>query len=90
MNKADLINQIAKDTKVSKVTAAKMIDSLTSNITKSLKKGQRVTFVGFGTFGVYKRKARTGRNPQTGAPIKIAARKVVRFRPGKDLEQKVR
>ena len=90
MNKADLINQIAKENKVPKTTAASMIDSLLSNVSKALKKGERVTFVGFGTFSVAKRKARTGRNPQTGAPIKIAARKVVKFKAGKELEKKVK
>jgi DNA-binding protein HU-beta len=90
MNKADLIEKIAKDSKCSKVAAAKMIDSMTTNVTKSLKKGERVTLVGFGTFSVSKRKARTGRNPQTGEPIKIAARKVVRFKSGKELEKKVK
>lgn len=90
MNKADLIEKIAKEGKCSKVAASKMIDSLTSNVTKSLKKGERVTLVGFGTFSVTKRKARIGRNPQTGEPIKISARKVVRFKAGKELEKKVR
>jgi DNA-binding protein HU-beta len=90
VNKADLIDQIAKDAKTSKVAASKMIDSLIGNVTKSLRKGERVTLVGFGTFSVTRRKARTGRNPQTGAPIKIAARKVVRFKAGKDLETKVK
>jgi len=90
MNKAELINQIAKDTKVSKVTAAQMVDSLVKNVSKSLKKGDKVTLVGFGTFATSKRKARTGRNPQTGATIKIAARRVVRFKAGKELATKVR
>ena len=90
MNKADLINQIAKENKVPKTTAASMIDSLIRNVSKALKKGERVTFVGFGTFSVTKRKARTGRNPQTGAPIKFAARKVVKFKAGKELEKKVK
>jgi len=90
MNKADLIEKIAKEGKCSKVAASKMIDSLTSNVTKSLKKGERVTLVGFGTFSISKRKARIGRNPQTGEPIKISARKVVRFKAGKELEKKVR
>ena len=90
MNKADLIERIAKDTKVSKVAATSMIDSLLGNVSKALRKGERVTFVGFGTFSVNRRKARTGRNPQTGAPIKIPARKVVRFKAGKDLEKRVR
>ena len=90
MNKAQLIEHIAKDVKIPKTTAAKMIDSLLSNTTKALKKGERVTFVGFGTFSTTKRKARMGRNPQTGAPLKIAARKVVRFKSGKDLEKKIK
>ena len=90
MNKADLIATIAKEGKCSKVAASKMIDSMTSNITKALKKNQRVTLVGFGTFSVTKRKARMGRNPQTGEPIKISARKVVRFKAGKELEKKIK
>lgn len=90
MNKAELINQIAKDTKVSKTVAAQMVDSMVENVSKALKKGDRVTLVGFGTFATSKRKARTGRNPQTGATIKIAARKVVRFKAGKELAAKVK
>jgi DNA-binding protein HU-beta len=90
MNKADLIEKIAKDSKCSKVAAGKMIDSMTTNVTRSLKKGERVTLVGFGTFSVSKRKARTGRNPQTGEPIRISARKVVRFKAGKELEKRVK
>jgi DNA-binding protein HU-beta len=86
MNKADLIEKIAKESKCSKVAASKMIDSLTSNVTKSLKKGERVTLVGFGTFSVSKRKARIGRNPQTGETIKIKAKKAVRFKAGKALD----
>lgn len=90
MNKADLIEQIAKDSKTSKVAAGRMIESLVNHVSKSLKRGERVTLVGFGTFSVSRRKARTGRNPQTGAPIKIPARKVARFKAGKDLEAKIR
>ena len=90
MNKAELISQIAKETKVSKVTAAQMVDSLVENVSKTLKKGDKVTLVGFGTFATSKRKARTGRNPQTGASIKISARRVVRFKAGKELATKVR
>ena len=86
MNKADLIEKIAKESKCSKVAASKMIDSLTTNVTKSLKKGERVTLVGFGTFSVSKRKARTGRNPRTGEEISIRAKKSVRFKVGKQLE----
>ena len=90
MNKADLIEKIAKESKCSKVAASKMIDSMTTNITKSLKRNERVTLVGFGTFSVSKRKARMGRNPQTGEPIKISARKVVRFKSGKELDKKIK
>jgi DNA-binding protein HU-beta len=68
----------------------KVIDALVDEITRTLKRGDRVALVGFGTFGVSKRKARTGRNPQTGAPIKIAARRVPRFTPGTDLKSAVR
>jgi DNA-binding protein HU-beta len=85
MNKADLINVIAKDAKISKADAGKALDSLTKRITQSLKKGENVTLVGFGTFSVTKRKARTGRNPQTGETIKIKAKKVPKFKAGKEL-----
>ena len=85
MNKADLINAIAKDAKISKADAGKALDSLTKRITQSLKKGENVTLVGFGTFSVTKRKARTGRNPQTGETIKIKAKKVPKFKAGKEL-----
>jgi len=89
MNKADLIEAIAKDVDLSKADAGKALDSLTKRITQSLKKGENVTLVGFGTFSVTKRKARTGRNPQTGETIKIKAKKVAKFKPGKDLTQAV-
>jgi DNA-binding protein HU-beta len=85
MNKADLIEKIAKDVRISKTTAGKTLDSLVDGVTKSLKKGERVALVGFGTFSVSKRKARVGRNPQTGETIQIKARRVARFRPGKEL-----
>ena len=87
MNKATLIAQIAKDAGITKTAAAAAMDSMTGGITKALKKNQRVTLVGFGTFGVTKRRARTGRNPQTGETIKIKAKKVVRFKAGKQLEK---
>ncbi|TDI28109.1 MAG: HU family DNA-binding protein [Acidobacteria bacterium] len=89
MNKADLIEAIAKDVDLSKADAGKALDSLTKRITQSLKKGENVTLVGFGTFSVTKRKARTGRNPQTGETIKIKAKKVAKFKPGKDLMKAV-
>ena len=90
MNKGDLIEYVAKDVKITKVQAAKTIDSLVEHITKTLKKGERTSLVGFGTFSLSRRKARTGRNPQTGAPIKIPAKRVVKFIPGKVLKAAIR
>ena len=90
MNKADLIDKIAKDARISKTASAKALDSFVDGVTRSLKKGDRVALVGFGTFTVSKRKARVGRNPQTGEQIEIKARKVARFRPGKELSTAVR
>ncbi|MFQ5766513.1 MAG: HU family DNA-binding protein [Acidobacteriota bacterium] len=89
MNKADLIEAIAKDAKVTKADAGRALDSMTTRITQSLRKGENVTLVGFGTFSVTKRKARTGRNPQTGETIKIKAKKVPKFKAGKDLLKSV-
>ena len=86
MNKGDLIEYVAKDVKITKVQAAKAIDSLVEHVTKSLKKGERSSLVGFGTFSLSRRKARVGRNPQTGAPIKIPAKRVVKFTSGKVLK----
>ncbi len=86
MNKAALIAKIADDACISRSSAATAMNSLIEGITWSLKKGQRVTLVGFGTFGVSKRKARTGRNPQTGETIKIKAKKAVKFKAGKQLD----
>ena len=89
MNKADLIDKIAKDARISKTASAKALESFVEGVTRSLKKGDRVALVGFGTFTVSKRKARVGRNPQTGEQIEIKARKVARFRPGKELSTAV-
>ena len=86
MNKATLIDKIATDAEITKSDAASAVDSLIDGVTTTLKKGQRVTLVGFGTWSVTKRKARTGRNPQTGASIKIKAKTSVRFKPGKTLD----
>jgi DNA-binding protein HU-beta len=86
MNKADLIAKISKDSGITKEKANLAIDSLVDGVTKGLKKGARVTLVGFGTFYSTKRKARVGRNPQTGEAIQIKAKKVARFKPGKELE----
>lgn len=90
MTKQDLIAKIAKDTGTSKTTAAAALGSLLDGITKALKKRDTVSFVGFGTFSTSQRKARTGRNPQTGAAIKIKAAKVPRFKAGKALKNAVR
>ena len=86
MNKATLIDKISKDASITKHAAATALDSLTGGITMALKRNQRVTLVGFGTWGVSKRKARIGRNPQTGEAIKIKAKKAVRFKAGKQLD----
>ena len=81
--------QVAKDTKLSKSEAEKALNSIVSNVQKTLKKGDSVSLVGFGTWSVAKRNARTGRNPQTGAPIKIPAKNVPKFSPGKGLRDSV-
>jgi DNA-binding protein HU-beta len=90
MNKQDVVSKIAKDAGITKTTAAAAVDSLIDSITRSLKKGDAVSFVGFGTFKISNRKARTARNPQTGDAIKIPKRRVPRFSAGKALKQAVR
>jgi DNA-binding protein HU-beta len=89
MNKGDLIKELAKVAGTKKDAAA-AINSILRAITKALKKGDKVTLIGFGTFSVTKRAARKGRNPQTGKEIKIAARKVPKFTPGKGLKAAVK
>lgn len=89
MNKGDLIDAMAGAAKISKVQAGHALEALVGGITSSLKRGGRVTLVGFGTFSTSNRKARTGRNPQTGAPLKIAARRVVKFAAGSQLKRTV-
>ncbi len=90
MTKAELVEKAAKDAQVSKVAAAAALNSFIEGVTKALKKKNgKVTLVGFGTFSKVRRMARKGRNPQTGAPIKIKARNVVKFRPGKKLKAAV-
>lgn len=89
MNKADLIDRIAGSAGITKTQAGAALDAFVSNVTGSLKKGERVTLVGFGTFATSQRKARNGRNPQTGKPIKIAARRVARFTAGAELKKAV-
>ena len=86
MNKGELIEKIAKDAKVTKSQAGDALDSFLNAVTGTLAKGGKVTLVGFGTFSVSKRAARKGRNPQTGAPLTIAAAKTPKFRAGKALK----
>ena len=90
MNKAELTARVARDTRMTKVRAARVIDSLLEHVMKTLKRGERASLVGFGTFTVTRRRARTGRNPQTGTPIQIPARRVVRFTAGKTLKAEIR
>ena len=89
MNKAELIAKIADDAGITKTQANHTVDSFVDAVTKTLKKGDKVTLVGFGTFSVAKRAARNGRNPQTGAVIKIKAKKVAKFKAGKELSSKI-
>ncbi len=89
MNKGDLIDKIAAEAGITKSQAGTAVDSFINSVTATLKKGGKVTLVGFGSFGVSQRKARTGRNPQTGAEIKIAARKVAKFTAGAELKKAV-
>ena len=89
MNKAELIAKIADDAGITKTQANATIDSFVEAVTKTLKSGNKVTLVGFGTFSVTKRAARNGRNPQTGAVIKIKAKKVAKFKAGKELSAKI-
>jgi DNA-binding protein HU-beta len=89
MNKAELIDQIAKDSGITKTQANDALDAFTNGVVTTLKKGDTVTMVGFGTFSVSQRAARNGRNPQTGATIKIKAAKVPKFKAGKDFKDKI-
>ena len=89
MNRQELISKIAGDTGISKTGAAAALESVLEGIAKSLKKGQSITLVGFGTFKTSIRKARTGRNPQTGAAVKIPKRRVARFSAGKGLKDEL-
>ena len=90
MTKAELIEKIAKDVKLTKAAADKAINSFIDGVKKALKKGDRVALIGFGTFAISQRKARKGRNPQTGKEIKIAARKVPVFKAGAALKKAVK
>jgi DNA-binding protein HU-beta len=86
MNKTELIDHVAKAADISKAASSRAVEGMISGIRSSLKKGTMVTLVGFGTFYVGKRAARSGRNPRTGAAIKIKAAKVPKFRAGKALK----
>ncbi|MGV8001117.1 MULTISPECIES: nucleoid-associated protein HU-beta [Photorhabdus] len=89
VNKSQLIDKIAADSNISKAAAGRVVDAFISSVTAALKDGDDVALVGFGTFAVRERSARTGRNPQTGKELKIAAAKVPAFRPGKGLKDAV-
>ncbi len=90
MNKGELIAKIASDAKISKAQAGSALDSFINTTMTALKKGDKITLVGFGTFSVSKRAARKGRNPQTGKVINIAAKKVAKFKAGKEFARKVK
>lgn len=90
MNKAELIDAIAKETDLSKADSKRALEAFITASSKALKKGEKIVLIGFGTFGVVERAARTGRNPQTGKPIKIKAKKVVKFKAGAELAKKVK
>jgi DNA-binding protein HU-beta len=90
MNKAELIARVARDSGLTKAASTRAIDAMLDNVTKTLKRGDRVTLVGFGTFTVSRRRARAGRNPQTGAILRIAARRVPKFTAGKELKETVK
>lgn len=87
MNKAQLTEEVAEVAKLSKVQAENAINAFTNAISKSLKKGESVTLLGFGTFSISERAARSGRNPGTGEQIKIKAKKVAKFKAGKSLSE---
>jgi DNA-binding protein HU-beta len=89
MTKEELVAKVAKDAKVTKAAADKAVKGVFDGIAKALKKGERFIVPGFGSFSVTKRKARNGRNPQTGKPIKIAAKKVAKFKSGAKLSKSI-
>jgi DNA-binding protein HU-beta len=90
MTKAELIANVGKEAKISKAAAEKTINAFTSAVTRALKKGDKLTLTGFGTFSVAKRRARAGRNPQTGKEIKIPATRVAKFKAGNLLKSAVK
>jgi DNA-binding protein HU-beta len=90
MTKAELVGKIAKDTKLSRASSEKVLNTIVASISNALKRGVKVTLVGFGTFSVVKRKAREGRNPRSGITIRIPARKTPKFRAGKGLKDTIK
>jgi len=90
MTKAELVANIGKEVKISKASAEKTLNAFTNAVMKALKKGDKLTLTGFGTFSVAKRRARAGRNPQTGKEIKIPATKVAKFKAGNLLKRAVK
>lgn len=89
MNKTELINALASEAKMSKTDAKKALDAFVKVTSNALKSGDGVTLIGFGSFGISQRSARVGRNPRSGKEIKIAAKKVVRFKAGKALNSTI-
>jgi DNA-binding protein HU-beta len=89
MTKADLISSVAKDAKITKTAAEKAVNAFTATVVKALKKGDKITLTGFGTFSVARRQARKGRNPRTGREIRIPATKVAKFKVGNKLRSAV-
>ena len=89
MNKADLIDKMAGEAGISKAAAEKALGAFTDGVKNALKKGENVTLIGFGTYSVVERKARTGRNPQTGAVLQIPAKNTIKFKAGKGLREMV-
>ena len=89
MNKTEIIDRISKNASITKMQANIAVDSFTSSVVDALKNGERVTLVGFGTFSLSQRSARNGRNPQTGAALKIKAQKVAKFKAGKEFSDEI-
>jgi len=90
MNRAEIIAKMAEDAGISKAAAERALAGFVESVTQALKRGQKVSLVGFGTFSVSTRAARTGRNPRTGATINIAASKMPKFKPGKGLKDAIK
>lgn len=90
MTKQDLVTAIANEAQIKRIEAERALNAMVDSVTKALKKEGKLTLTGFGTFTVTKRKARTGRNPATGEPLKIKAGKSVRFKPGKGLKDQIK